>query len=146
VVAMSYMTVEALHAVDHLAGQGVGCDLIDLRSIRPIDWTEIVDSVKRTGRLLALDAGTLTGSVSGEIAARVAAECWDELKCAPQRLAMPDFPEATSPALTSGYHVRAEHIAERIGAMLGLGVESRLLAAQRKHPHDVPGDWFTGPF
>lgn len=146
VVAMSYMTVEALHAVDHLAAQGVACDLIDLRTIRPLDWLTIEASVKRTGRLLVLDTGTLTGSVSGEIVARVASTCWDALTCAPQRLAMPDCPEATSPALTAGYHVRAEHIAAKIGAMLGRETKSRQLGEQRKHPHDVPGSWFNGPF
>lgn len=146
VVAMSYMTIEALHAVDHLAAQGIGCDLIDLRSIRPLDWAAIEASVQRTGRLLVLDTGTLTGSVSGEIVARVASTCWDAFKCAPRRLAMPDCPEATSPALTSGYHVRAEHIAESAGAMLSRDVEFRSLAQRRRHPHDVPGDWFTGPF
>jgi pyruvate dehydrogenase E1 component beta subunit len=59
---------------------------------------------------------------------------------------MPDFPEATSPALTAGYHIRAEHIAAAVGAIVGKNVEEDLLAVQRKHPHDVPGDWFTGPF
>ena len=59
---------------------------------------------------------------------------------------MPDYPEATSPALTESYHVRAEHIAEKIGKMLYREVASAALAQQRKHPHDVPGDWFTGPF
>ena len=146
IVAMSYMTIEALHAVDHLREQGVHCDLIDLRTVNPIDWPAIESSVRRTGRLLALDTGTLTGSVSGEIVARISSSCWGQLKGAPQRLAMPDCPEATSPALTQGYHVRAEHIAERIGLMLSSDVEFRSLAVQRKHPHDVPGDWFTGPF
>ena len=146
VVAMSYMTIEALHAVDHLAEQGVHCDLIDLRCVRPLDWETIEASVNRTGRLLVLDTGNLTGSISGEIVARVTANCWESLKCAPQRLAMPDYPEATSPALTEGYHVRAEHIAEKIGKMLYKKVASAALAQQRKHPHDVPGDWFTGPF
>lgn len=146
VVAMSYMTIEALHAVDHLTQQGVHCDLIDLRSIRPIDWPAITGSVKRTGRLLVLDTGNLTGSVSGEIVARVTSDCWTSLKGSPERLAMPDFPEGTSPALTKGYHIRAEHIAEKVGAMLGRDVKHAVLAEQRKHPADVPGDWFTGPF
>ena len=146
VVAMSYMTIEALHAVDHLSAQGVNCDLIDLRCVRPLDWQAIEASVNRTGRLLVLDTGNLTGSISGEIVARVTVNCWDALKCAPQRLAMPDYPEATSPALTEGYHVRAEHIAEKVGCMLSCDVEFSHLAQQRKHPHDVPGDWFTGPF
>jgi len=146
VVAMSYMTIEALHAVDHLAAQGISCDLIDLRSVRPIDWESIEASVQRTGRLLALDSGNLTGSISGEILARIATNCYGALQCAPQRLAMPDYPEATSPALTASYHIRAEHIAEKIGAMLECEVEFTSLAQQRKNPHDVPGDWFTGPF
>lgn len=146
VVAMSYMTIEGLHAVDHLAAQGIACDLIDLRTVRPLDWDCVMESVGRTGRLLVLDTGTLTGSVAGEICARVAKECWGRLKCAPDRLTMPDFPEATSAALTQGYHVRAEDIARKIGEMLGRDVEYASLATQRKHPADVPGDWFAGPF
>ena len=59
---------------------------------------------------------------------------------------MPDYPEATSPALTENYHVRAEHIAERIGNMISREVEFSSLKTKRVHPHDVPGDWFTGPF
>jgi len=146
VVAMSYMTIEAIHAVDYLAAKGISCDLIDLRTIRPLDWNEVRTSVRKTGRLLVLDTGTLTGSVAGEICARIAKDCWRELVCAPERLAMPDFPEATSPALTKDYHVRAEHIAAKVSEMLGRKVEPGALAAQRKHPADVPGDWFSGPF
>jgi pyruvate/2-oxoglutarate/acetoin dehydrogenase E1 component len=146
VVAMSYMTIEALHAVDHLSAQGINCDLIDLRCVRPLDWQVIEASVNRTGRLLVLDTGNLTGSISGEIVARVTVNCWDALKSAPLRLAMPDYPEATSPALTENYHVRAEHIAEKIGRMTSREVEFFHLPQKRKHPHDVPGDWFTGPF
>ncbi len=107
---------------------------------------DIEAAVQRTGRLLVLDSGNLIGSISGEIAARVTANCWAALKCAPQRLAMPDYPEVTGPSMTEGYHVRAEHIAEKIGAMLSRKVEFASLAQQRKHPLDVPGDWFSGPF
>jgi len=78
--------------------------------------------------------------------ARMASTCWDALVCAPQRLAMPDFPEATSPALTGDYHVRAEHIVQKVGAMLCREVEFQSLPQRRGHMHDVPGDWFTGPF
>lgn len=146
IVAMSYMTLEGLHAVDHLAAHGIHCELIDLRTIRPLDWDTIEQSVRRTGRLLVLDPGTMTGSVAGEIVARMVKACWTALKCAPERLAMPDFPEASSSALIGGYHVRAEHVAERIGEMLGRQVEFQSLAARRTHPPDVPGTWFRGPF
>jgi pyruvate dehydrogenase E1 component beta subunit len=146
VVSMSYMTIEAIHAVDFLVARGISSDLIDLRSVRPIDWDAINASVRDTGRLLVLDTGNLTGSVSGEIVARVAEECWDYLKLAPQRLAMPDYPEATSPALTEHYHVRAEHIAKKIGSMVAQNIDVSSIVQERSHSHDVPGDWFSGPF
>lgn len=146
IVAMSYMTLEALHAVDFLAESGVKADLIDLRTIRPLDWEAIEASVRRTGRLLILDTGFLTGSVSGEIVARAAEHWWDHLASAPRRLAQPDVPEPTSPALTAGYHIRAEHVVAAVAEMLARTIDARPLVAQRKHPHDVPGDWFAGPF
>jgi pyruvate dehydrogenase E1 component beta subunit len=146
VVAMSLMTIEAVHAVDHLAKQGVSCDLIDLRSLRPIDWPMIEASVRRTGRLLVLDGGHETGGIAGEIIAHIVTHCWPDLRAAPQRLAMPDVPEATSPALTEGYHVRAEHVAAAIAQLVGRDLETASLAAARQYPHDVPGDWFQGPF
>ena len=146
IVAMSYTTIEAVHAADHLETVGIHCDLVDLRSIRPIDWGAIAASVRKTGRLLVLDTGFATGSVAGEIVARIAMTEWTSLAAAPRRLAAPDAPEATSPALTRDYHVRAEHIAAAVGAMLGQEVHAGVLAEQRKHPHDQPGEWFTGPF
>lgn len=146
VVSMSYMTIEAIHAVDYLSSFGINCDLIDLRSVRPIEWDAIEYSVDKTGRILVLDTGNLTGSISGEIVARITEKCWDSLVSAPQRLAMPDSPEATSPALTENYHIRAEDIAKKISTMVGHEVNVTPLAMQRMHAHDVPGDWFTGPF
>jgi pyruvate dehydrogenase E1 component beta subunit len=146
IAAMSYMTIEALHAVDFLATHGIACDLIDLRTIRPLDFETIAESVRRTGRLLALDTGFSTGGVAADIAARITKACWSDLKDAPQWLAMPDVPEATSPALTRSYHVRAEHVASTVAQMLGKTIDAAPLVAQRRHPHDVPGDWFTGPF
>jgi pyruvate dehydrogenase E1 component beta subunit len=146
IVAASYMTIEAIQAADHLASQGIHCDLIDLRSIKPIDWDMITASVRKTGRLLALDTGFTTGSVAGEIVARVSMTEWSSLACAPRRLAAPDAPEATSPALTRDYHVRAEHIASEVAKMLGKSLDVSPLVDQRRHPHDVPGDLFTGPF
>ena len=145
VVASSILTLEALQAVDHLAAQGVACDLIDLRSMRPLDWSAIEASVRKTGRLLVLDAGHETGGIAAEILARMTVRCWGDLRSPPARLAMPDAPESTSPALTRGYHVRSEHIAEAIGEQVGRKLETASLAL-RSHPHDVPGNDFQGPF
>ena len=146
IVAMSYMTVEALHAADYMTMQGISCEVIDLRTIKPLDWQTVMDSVAKTGRLLALDSGFTTGSVAGEIVARVAMEKFSELKSAPARLAMPDVPEPTSLALTEGFYVRAADIAARVMEMLGR--DSRKVRDDLPMPtlHDVPGEWFKGPF
>jgi pyruvate/2-oxoglutarate/acetoin dehydrogenase E1 component len=146
IVAMSYMTVEALHAANYLESQGIACEVIDLRTIKPLDWQTVMNSVAKTGRLLALDSGFTTGSVAGEIVARVAIEKFNELKAAPARLAMPDAPEPTSPALTKGFYVRATDVAEKVMMMLGKDVSQVRLNLLEPTPHDVPGEWFKGPF
>ena len=146
IVSMSYMTVEALHAADYLEAQGISCEIIDLRTIKPLDWQSVFDSVAKTGRLLALDSGFTTGSVAGEIVARVAMEKFGELKSAPARLAMPDVPEPTSLALTRGFYVRAADIATKVLEMLGKDASAVKAGLPEPVPHDVPGEWFKGPF
>jgi len=145
-VAMSYMTVEAIHAAEYLATQGVSCEVIDLRTIKPLDWPTVFESVARTGRVLALDSGFTTGSVAGEIVARVAMEQFDRLTVPPARLAMPDVPEPTSYGLTRGFYVRAADIVVKVMEMMGRSAEGVREALPEPEPHDVPGDWFKGPF
>ena len=145
VISMSYMTVEALHVVDYLDKHDISCELIDLRTVAPIDWDMIFQSVKKTGRILVLDTGSTTGSIAGEIIARVAIELFDDLHCAPRRIGLPDFPSPTSPALTKGFYPDAVSIAEQIVTMLNVDVNCDELS-DKTMPHDVPGDWFKGPF
>jgi pyruvate dehydrogenase E1 component beta subunit len=145
-VAMSYMTVEALHAANYLEQHGVSCEVIDLRTIKPLDWQLVMSSVAKTGRLLALDSGFTTGSVAGEVVARVAMEKFCCLKVAPARLAMPDVPEPTSPSLTEGFYVRARDVAARVMVMMGNQNATVEAAFPIPFQHDVPGDWFKGPF
>lgn len=146
IVSMSYMTIEAIHAAEYLAEQGVSCEVIDLLTIRPLDWETVFTSVKKTGKLLALDTGFATGSVAGEIVARVAMDCFDNLTTKPARLAMPDIPEPTSHALTKGFYVRAADIAKQVLQMLEKDNSSVNTDLPEPSPHDVPGDWFKGPF
>ncbi|TAN51784.1 MAG: alpha-ketoacid dehydrogenase subunit beta [Methylococcaceae bacterium] len=146
IVAMSYLTVEALHAIRYLETRGIDCELLDLRTVNPIDWPGIYASVEKTGKLLVLDTGYGTGSVAGEIIARVAMERMPSLRCAPVRLAMPDVPEPTSFALTQGFHVRAGDIAATVLQMLGCELADVAEKLPEPIPHDVPGSWFTGPF
>jgi len=146
IISFSYMTIEALYAIDFLKKHRVSCDLIDLRSVKPIDWEMIFKSVNKTGKLLVLDTGIYTGSVAGEIIARVIMECFKNLKQAPRRLALPDFPMPTSFALTKIFYKRAEDVVKVVGDMLEKNFQTDELEKQRRLPHDVPGDWFNGPF
>jgi len=145
-VTMSYMTIEALHAAKYLEQQGITCEVVDLRTIKPLDWQTVMDSVSKTGRLLALDSGFTTGSVAGEIVARVAMEKFKSLKVAPARLAMPDVPEPTSSSLTAGFYVRSADIAAKVMEMMGRDFSKVKLELKPPQFHDVPGDWFKGPF
>jgi len=146
IVSMSYMTIEALYAADYLEKQGIFCEVIDLRTIKPLDWDTVIHSVSKTGRLLALDSGFTTGSVAGEIIARVSIEAFDKLKARPARLAMPDVPEPTSPALTKGFHVRAADIAKQVMIIVGKDFVLARDSLLEPVPHDIPGEWFKGPF
>ena len=146
IVSMSYMTVEALHAAEYLESKGISCEIVDLRTIKPLDWVSVFESVTKTGRLLALDSGFTTGSVAGEIVARVSMEMFNELNCAPARLAMPDIPEPTSPALTKGFYVRAADISIKVLNMMDKDTSAVIANLPEPIPHDIPGEWFKGPF
>jgi len=146
IVSFSYLTVEALKAADFLSNERIECEIIDLRTLSPLDWLTIYDSVSRTRRLLVLDSGFTTGSLAGEVVARVAMSHHGRLECAPARLAMPDVPEPTSFGLTRGFYVRAGNIAAEVFKMFGMEPEYALRSLPEPHPHDVPGEWFRGPF
>lgn len=146
ICASGLLTLEAIKAADWLAEHGVMCDVIDLRTLNPIDWGTIFTSVAKTGRLVAVDSAAITGSVAGEIVARIATDAFIDLRAAPVRVAQPDIPEPTSPGLTEGFHVTARTIAEAALTSMGRTVPQDVVALDASTPHDVPGPWFSGPF
>jgi pyruvate dehydrogenase E1 component beta subunit len=146
IVSFSYMTIEALHAIEVLESNGIMCDLIDMRSVQPFDWKTVLTSVKKTGRLIALDTGNEFCSVASEIVARCSMECFSELKAAPVRIALPEFPTPTSPSLTKIFYKGAEEIVHAVNKIFGLNISTEPLHKLRTFPHDVPGSWFKGPF
>jgi pyruvate dehydrogenase E1 component beta subunit len=111
-----------------------------------MDWEKIFFSVRKTGQLLVLDTGNANNSVAGEIIARVSMECWSSLKAAPRRIAMPDIPVPTSVALTKGLYPGVVEIGQTIGQMLGIEIDIKELTRSISKHHDVPGEWFQGPF
>jgi len=98
-VAYSYYVGVALQAADALAAEGIDAEVIDLRSLVPMDTATILGSVRKTGRLVCVEEGTRSGGVGAEIAARVAEEAYEYLDAPIRRIAAADVPIPFSPAL-----------------------------------------------
>lgn len=145
-VASSYMLLESLRAAETLAQGGIQAEVIDLRSLRPLDDAAILESVRKTGRLVVADTGGKAFGVSAEILALVTERAFADLKAAPQRVALPDFPAPTSPVLSDGYYPRAGHIAAAVLGMVGREPHSRLFDVPEGRRLDQPDPSFTGPF
>ena len=86
-VAWSHMTLKSLQAAEELATEGVDTEVIDLRTISPMDIGCVLDSVRRTGRLVIAQEAVKRGGVGSDIAAMVAEQAWDSLRAPILRIA-----------------------------------------------------------
>ena len=146
IVASSWMTVEALKAHDSLQSQGISAEVIDLRTIRPLDYPTIFESVRKTGRLVVADTGTQAFGVSAEICASVAEHEFSSLKAPPVRIALPDYPTPTSHALSQYYYPGHAEIVNACASTLG---KAPIVPTGPQLPStklDVPHSLFKGPF
>lgn len=100
IVGTSIMAVKALEAADALAAEGIDAEIIDLRSLRPMDTATIIESVKRTGRLMCVYEGVKTLGVGAEISAAIAeSEAFDFLDAPIVRLGGAESPLPYNPDL-----------------------------------------------
>lgn len=144
-VGVSYMTLECLAAATLLEEAGISAEVVDLRSIRPLDVETILESVRGTGRVLTVDNAHLIGGVSAEISAVVAESAFERLEVPPQRLGFPDHPTPTSPALADGYYPLPHEIAFKCAQMVSRSVvfDPPDLGDRRL---DQPNVTYHGPF
>jgi len=91
-IAYSRMTIEALKAAQTLSAQGIEAEVVDLRTLSPLDMDTVAASVEKTGRAVVICEDCITGGVSAEIAARVMEECFDFLQAPVRRVAGLDTP------------------------------------------------------
>lgn len=117
VVSVSAALLEAQRAIDEIGGR-VDIELIDLRSVRPIDKRTILDSVKKTGRLIVVDTGWSQFGVAAELLAFVSEEAHSFLKAAPRRITPPDVPTPATPYLECFYHPKADDIIRAVSEIL----------------------------
>lgn len=99
IVATLFMVHKALAAAEQLQDEGISVEVVDPRTLTPLDKQTIVKSVRKTGRLVIVSEDTKTAGVSSEIAAVVAEEALDYLDAPIKRVAEPDTPIPFSPTL-----------------------------------------------
>jgi len=99
IFATLYMVDKALAAAEKLKKEGVSAEVVDPRTLSPLDKSTILKSVKKTGRIVIVTEDCKTGGVSAEIAAIVAEEALDYLDAPIKRVAEPDTPIPFSPPL-----------------------------------------------
>lgn len=119
IVACSLMVATSLEAANALAGEGIEAEVIDLRTLVPLDEQAILDSVSKTGRLVIADEGRLRCGVASEIAATVSEQAFDTLKAPPARVARLDAPVAGNQVQEAFISPTAEKIADAAKQIAG---------------------------
>lgn len=114
IVGYGLMVHRASEAAETLAGEGIQCEIVDLRTLSPIDTDSVVESVENTGRLVCVDEANPRCSIAADIAATVSQEAFSSLKAAPQMVTAPHTPVPFSPALEDLYIPSAEAIADAV--------------------------------
>jgi pyruvate dehydrogenase E1 component beta subunit len=118
IATVSLMVHRALDAADALAAEGVNAEVIDLRSLVPLDREAIAESVRKTRRLLVVDEDYRSFGMSGEIMAVAIEEAFDYLDAPPARLAYPDVPVPYSRAMERFCLPNADTIAGAVRALV----------------------------
>jgi pyruvate/2-oxoglutarate/acetoin dehydrogenase E1 component len=117
IVTYSYMVHMALQAAEILEKEGISVEIVDLRTIKPMDTETIVNSIKKTNRALCLQETWLTCGVAGEVAAVIADLAFDYLDAPVKRLGSPDCPAPFSPELESFVLPSADKIVKAVREM-----------------------------
>jgi len=114
IVAYGLMVHRASEAAAVLAKDGIECEIIDLRTLSPIDTETIIESVENTGRLVCVDEANPRCSIASDVSAMVSQEAFSSLKAAPRIVAAPHTPVPFSPALEDLYIPSAERVVDAV--------------------------------
>jgi pyruvate dehydrogenase E1 component beta subunit len=139
IAATSVMVREAMRAADSLMEVGIDVEVIDIRSIRPLDRDTILRSVRKTGRLIVVDTSWTTYGVAAEIAAIAAEGAFDALKAPVQRIGLADVPAPVSKSLEDVFYSDAMDIARACLLTMGRPDDKVTIAADA-------GPEFMGPY
>jgi len=151
VAAFGYSSIESLRAARALTEHGLDVEVLDMRSANPIDVEAVVESVKKTGRLIVVDTGWESGSLAESLVGRVAVRAASNFVTSPKVIASPNAPVPTSALESSNYYRDASEIAEAcvhaiVGAHKPIWWDSVKISLRGTNPSDVPHLNYTGPF
>jgi pyruvate dehydrogenase E1 component beta subunit len=146
VVASGYLSIEALKAAIFLEKHDISVELIDLRTIKPLDMETILTSVQKTKNLIVVDSSHEIVSFGKEIIANVLMSGESQLINKPRLVALPDVPEPTSHAVIGEYRISSAKIGTAILETLSLKFPLDLIDSLKPQREDVPDTTFTGPF
>jgi pyruvate/2-oxoglutarate/acetoin dehydrogenase E1 component len=119
VVSWSNMVYTALSAAEQLEAEGISVEVVDLRTLAPLDMATVLASSRKTGRLLVLHEACRTGGLGGEIAAQVAEELFGQLRAPIRRLAAPDVVLPANSALERAVIPDLEAVVSTIRTLAG---------------------------
>jgi len=114
VITYGAMLHVALEGADRLAAEGIELEILDLRTIKPLDEEAILETVRKTSRALVLTEEQITGSVAGEVAARISEKAFSWLDGPVTRLCCPDVPVPFSPPLEEAYLPNVDKLVARV--------------------------------
>jgi len=141
VVATSWMTVEAMKAAEVMAKRGVELEVIDVRTVTPLDESTIVESVRHTRQAIIADYDWVFCGFSAELAALISERCFDVLKRPVERLGFAHVPCPTTRPLENLFYPSAVHIIRAAERMLGL--DEADLSGESFYSYEQK---FKGPF
>ena len=107
-------------ACDELAGDGINCDLLDMRTIRPLDTASIIESLKKTNRIVIVDQSWPFASVASEVIAQVCEQAFDWLDAPPRRVNADDVPTPYAKNLEAAYLPNKDKIVRAVRRTLGI--------------------------
>ena len=114
IIATSYMSLLAQGAAEQLAREGINAEVIDLRTIKPLDTDTILASVRKTGRVIITDGGWKSFGVAAEVQSIIFEQAFDSMKQSPIRVCLPDCPAPASQTLEQDYYLTENDIASAV--------------------------------
>ncbi|MFA6413962.1 MAG: pyruvate dehydrogenase complex E1 component subunit beta [Syntrophales bacterium] len=118
VVASSFMVQESIKAAEILVKEGINVEVIDLRTIKPLDEKLICASVQKTGRLIVVDGGWRTCGLAAEVSALVSERAFGDLKASVVRITLPDCPAPASATLEKSYYRTSADIIRAVKSII----------------------------